>query len=59
MFSLFILRAKEREGERQRERKNKQGKGRERRRERILRRLHAISAEPNVGFHPMNCEIMT
>ena len=32
---------------------------RERERERILSRLCTVSAEPNVGFNPMNTEIMT
>ena len=31
---------------------------RERGRERIPSRLHAVSAEPNVGLEPMNREIM-
>ena len=34
-------------------------KERERERERIPSRLHAVSAEPNVGLAPMNCEIPT
>ena len=36
-----------------------EGRGRERGRERILSRFHAISAEPDVGLNPTNCEIMT
>ena len=48
-FLKFILR----------ERAWKQGRGRERGRKRIPSRLHAVSAEPNVGLDPMNCEIMT
>ena len=27
--------------------------------ERIPNRLHAVSAEPDVGLNPTNCEIMT
>ena len=27
--------------------------------ERIPSRLHSVSAEPNMGLEPMNCEIMT
>ena len=46
---LFILRERERE----------QGRGRERRRERIPRRLHTVSTEPDVGLKPPNREIMT
>ena len=35
------------------------GRGRETGRDRIPGRLHAVSAEPNAGFEPMNHEIMT
>ena len=31
----------------------------EREGERILSKLHAVSAEPKVGLELMNCEIMT
>ena len=52
---------KEREREREREKVCicEQGRGRERGRERIPSRLHAVSAEPDTGLNPMNCEIMT
>ena len=43
--------------ERERERGNMHRKGRER--ERIPTRVHAVSAEPDVGLNPTNCEIMT
>ena len=43
----------------ERERESEQGRGRERGRGRIPNRLHAVSTEPDVGFSPMNCEIMT
>ena len=33
--------------------------GAERERERIPSRLHAVSAEPNVGFGPTKCKIVT
>ena len=39
--------------------KCEKGRGRERQRERILSRLRAVSAEPDVGLDPMNREIMT
>ena len=42
-----------------REREREQGRGRERGRERISSRLHARSADPNVGLEPTNHEIMT
>ena len=43
-------------GEGQRE----MGEGqREREKERIPSRLRAVSAEPNAGLEPVNCEIMT
>ena len=47
--------------ERQREGKNvsRGGAEREREREKIPSRLHAARAEPDMGFEPMNCEIMT
>ena len=45
---LFILRQRQRE----------QGRGRGRRRERIPCQLHAVSAEPDAGLEPTNCEIM-
>ena len=48
---------------RDRERENEWGRGRERERERererILSRPCTVSAEPNSGLDPMNCEIMT
>ena len=49
------------EAERQggRDREGETGRERQRERERIPRRLHAVSAEPNVGLEPMNCETMT
>ena len=50
---LFILR------ERERERERKWARSRERGRERIPSRLWAVSAEPNMGLHLTNCEIMT
>ena len=55
LLSLFILR------ERGRESTSRGGaeRERERERERIPSRLHAISAEPNVGLKLMNREIMT
>ena len=46
-----------REREREREDMHKQGRGRERGRERIPSRLHAVSAELDVGLDPMNAEI--
>ena len=49
LFLMFIY--LEREGERT------QGRGRER--ERIPRRLHTVSADPNMGLELMNREIMT
>ena len=45
---MFILREKEREG----------GKGRDGWIEKIPSRLHAVSAEPDVGLDPTNREIM-
>ena len=49
---LFILREKKsREGQRERERV--------RQRERIPSRLCTVSADPNVGLEPTNCEILT
>ena len=45
--------------ERERERALKQGRSRERRRERIPRRPHTISAEPDAGLKLTNCELMT
>ena len=48
-FNLFILSKRERAGEGQRERG----------RERIPSRLSAVSAEPDAGLEPTNCEIMT
>ena len=41
------------------QRDSKWGKGKERGRERILRGLSDVSAEPDEGLHPTNCEIMT
>ena len=41
------------------EREYEQGRGRERGRARIPSRLHAVSAEPNVGLELTNCKIMT
>ena len=35
------------------------GMGRETKRERIPSRLCTVSKEPNLGFDPTNCEIMT
>ena len=46
---VFILR--------ERERKREQGRGREG--ERIIRKLHAVSAEPNTGLGLTKCEITT
>ena len=45
----------------ERENAHKQGGGaeRERERERIPSRLCIVSTEPDVGLHPMNCEITT
>ena len=48
-----------RERGREREREKEQRKGREREEERILSRLCTVSAEPNMGLEPTNCEIMT
>ena len=50
---------RERERERERESKHEWRRDTERGRERIPTRLHAVSAEPNVGFDLMKCEIMT
>ena len=57
---------RERERERERVGKGKREGGREREREgeredreRIPSRLQAVSPEPDMGFHPMNHEIMT
>ena len=36
-----------------------QGRGRDRGRERLLSRLHTVSAEPNEGLELRNREIMT
>ena len=33
--------------------------GQKRERERIPRRLCAVSTDPNMGVHPINCEVMT
>ena len=44
---------------REREREHEQRRGREKGRKEIPRRLHAVSAEPNVGLELTNCEIMT
>ena len=46
---LFILRERERASK----------GGAEREGDRIPSRLHAVSAEPNMGLKPTNCEIMT
>ena len=58
MFYIFL-----REREREREREHRQGRSREREREgetdRITSRVHAVSAESDMGLSPMNCEIMT
>ena len=43
----------------EREQAHEQGRGRERGRERIPSKLHAVSAEPDVGLDLTNCEIMT
>ena len=51
---LFILR--ERERERERETEHKQRRGRERRRGRTP---STARAEPDVGLHPADCEILT
>ena len=52
MLVLFLMCIYlEREGERA------QGRGRER--ERIPRRLHTLSADPNMGLELLNREIMT
>ena len=37
---------------------HKEEKGRERKRERIPSRLHAVSAEPNMGLHLTNHDII-
>ena len=47
----------ERESERGRKKVSRGGA--ERGRERIPSRLHAVSAEPDLGLEPMNCESMT
>ena len=39
--------------------KEQRKREREGERERVLRRLHAISAEPDAGLELMNCEIIT
>ena len=44
---------------REREREREQGRGRERRRETIPGRLHAVSAEPDMGLKLTNREIVT
>ena len=41
------------------ERVSKKGRGGERGRERILSRLHTVTAEPDVGLSPRNYEITT
>ena len=47
--------------EKERERWEKGGaeRERERGRERIPSKIHTVSAEPNLGLKPTNCEIMT
>ena len=45
--------------ERERDREYTSRGGAERERERISRRLHAVSAEPDMVLEPTNCEIMT
>ena len=42
-----------------REKQSEQGRGREREEDRIPSRLLAPGAEPDLGFNPMNREIMT
>ena len=48
-----------REGGREKENAHKLVWGRKRERIPIPSRLHAVSAEPNVGLELMDCEIMT
>ena len=44
---------------RERDRESKQGRGRETGRERLISRLHAVSAEPDLGLKLTNCEMVT
>ena len=50
---------RERERERERERICTSGGGAEKRRDRILSRLHTVSAEPDMGLKLRNCETIT
>ena len=45
--------------ERERKREREGGRGTEREKERSPSKLHTVSAEPDVGLNPTNCEIMT
>ena len=52
---MFILR----QGERDEAPASGGWRGAEKERERVPSRLHTVSAEPDVGLDPTNCEIMT
>ena len=57
LICLFIFRERERDKDRGTE--TASGGRVERRRERIPRRLHDVSTEPNVGLELTNSEVMT
>ena len=58
LFFNFVYSERKRERERERSHEHEEGSGRERGRERTPSRLHAVSAEPDVGLELTNCEIM-